>query len=119
MTTSIDGFDGAQGIKPVVVTVRDSNTQSSTSTSATDAAVKPEPPADAERVADATRKVEELFQTVRRNLNFRQDPGTGRTIVSVIDADSGELVRQIPAEQMIRMAEHLEYVNGLLLGERA
>ena len=116
MTTSIDGFDGAQGIRPVVVSVQNSNQQSSTSTTSTAAAT--EAPA-AERVTDATRKVEELFQTVRRNLSFRQDAESGRTIVSVIDADSGELVRQIPAERMIRMAEHLEYVNGLLLGERA
>lgn len=119
MTASIDGFDGAQGIKPVVVRVQSSNQQSSTSTNPAAATVKPEPPADAERVSDATRKVEALFQTVRRNLSFRQDPGSGRTVVLVIDADSGELVRQIPAEQMVRMAEHLEYVNGLLLGEQA
>ncbi len=80
---------------------------------------KTEAPADPKRVTDATRKVEELFQTVRRNLQFREDPSSGRLVVSVIDAESGEIIRQIPPEQMIRMAEHLEQMNGLLLGERA
>jgi len=78
-----------------------------------------EAPVDAQRVSAATRKVEELFQTVRRNLEFREDPSSGRLVVSVIDAESGEIIRQIPPEQMIRMAEHLEQMNGLLLGERA
>ncbi len=70
------------------------------------------------RVSDATRQVEELFQTVRRNLQFREDPTSGRLVVSVIDSESGEVIRQIPPEQMIRMAAHLEQMNGLLLGER-
>jgi flagellar protein FlaG len=115
MTTSIDGVNGPWA-KPVVVSVRGSNEQSSPSKPDE---VKAEAPADAQRVSDATRKVEELFQSVRRNLEFREDPSSGRLVVSVIDSESGEIIRQIPPEQMIRMAEHLEQMNGLLLGERA
>jgi len=116
MTTSIDGTNGPYGARPVVVSVRSSNEQSSP---ARPDAAKAEAPVDAQRVSAATRKVEELFQTVRRNLEFREDPSSGRLVVSVIDAESGEIIRQIPPEQMIRMAEHLEQMNGLLLGERA
>lgn len=119
MATSIDGIQGAQGIKPVVVRVQVTNEQSSTFTPSPDKVAKDEPVTDARKVSEATRKVAELFQTVRRNLEFREDPSSGRMIVSVIDSESGELIRQIPPEQMIRMAEHLEQMNGLLLGERA
>lgn len=119
MTTSIDGFHGAQGIKPVVVRVAQANEQSSTSTTPDEPAVAPEPVLDPQQVSEATRRVEQLFQTVRRNLEFREDPGSGRMIVSVIDSESGEIIRQIPPERMLRMAAHLEQINGLLLGERA
>jgi flagellar protein FlaG len=118
MTTSIDGFS-AQRIRPVVVDVQPLNEQSSTPTRSQDVSPKVEAPVDAQRVAEATRKVEALFQTVRRSLQFKDDPTSGRMVVSVIDAESGEVIRQIPPEQMLRMAANLEQLNGLLLGERA
>lgn len=127
MTTSISGAGGVPAPRPVVVDGRLRNEPSS-STVASDTTRSGSPvgtsatgdaDALAERVVEATRKVEELFQTVRRNLQFRDDPVSGRMIVSVIDAESGEIIRQIPPEQMLRMAASLERIDGLLLGERA
>lgn len=119
MTTSIDGFADALRIKPVVVQVHGSNEQSSTSSRSDEASARPQPVLDPQQVSDATRRVEQLFQTVRRNLEFREDTSSGRMIVSVVDAESGELIRQLPPEHMVRMAAHLEQMTGLLLGERA
>lgn len=119
MTTSIDGIRGAQITRPVVVEVQLPSPQPSTTSKAEDVSRAATPPVDPQRVAEATRKVEELFQTVRRNLQFKDDPTSGRMVVSVIDAESGEVIRQIPPEQMLRMAANLEQLNGLLLGEQA
>lgn len=119
MTTPVDGYAGAPGIKPVVVKVHEPNEQSPTASSAAKATAPPKRVIDPEQVSEAARRVEELFKTVRRNLEFRQDASSGRMIVSVVDAESGEVIRQIPPEQMVRMAAHLEQMNGLLLGERA
>jgi flagellar protein FlaG len=84
-----------------------------------DSAPAEQPAVDLERVAEAAHKIEQLFQSVRRNLVFRDDPSLGRMVVSVIDSESGEIIRQIPPEQMLRMAANLEQINGLLLGEQA
>lgn len=118
MTTSINGAGAAPGPGPVVVDVRPQDEPNSP-TNEEQHTPAPTADIDPERVAEAARKVEELFQSVRRNLQFRDDPTSGRMIVSVIDADSGEIIRQIPPEQMLRMAANLERLNGLLLGERA
>ena len=119
MTTPVDGYAGAPGIKPVVVKVPERNDQSPIASSAGNVAVPPEPVLDPQQVAEAARRVEALFKTLRRNLEFREDASSGRMIVSVVDAESGEVIRQIPPEYMVRMAAHLEQMNGLLLGERA
>jgi len=118
MTTSIDGAGGAQSVRAVVVEVRlpTRTTQPAKSDQESSSRVEAVDPA---KVSQATQQVEELFQSVRRNLQFRDDPNSGRMVVSVIDADSGEIIRQIPPEQIIRMAASLEAVSGMLLGERA
>lgn len=115
MTNSIEGFSGAPGFKPVVGRTYTASEQQAATSAATE---EPEQTADPARLSEATRQVEQLYQKVRRNLEFREDPSSGRVIVSVIDTESGEVIRQIPPEQMIRMAEHLEQMNGMLLGKR-
>lgn len=41
----------------------------------------------------------------RNQFSFDFDKATGMTIVRVYNADTGELVRQIPSEQAVRIAE--------------
>lgn len=118
MTNSIDGFSSNPAMQPGLVRVDTAQPQAATAGPTATGAAESEPAVDPARVTEATRQVEQLFQNVRRNLEFREDPSSGRVIVSVIDAESGEIIRQIPPEQMIRMAEQLEHVNGMLLGER-
>lgn len=118
MTTPINGMSGAPSVRPVVVEAQLPG-NGATPASPSEPSARPEPAVDAGQVAEATRQVEQLFQTVRRNLQFKDDPTSGRLVVSVIDADSGEIIRQIPPERMLRMAANLEQITGLLLGERA
>lgn len=49
------------------------------------------------------------------DLQFRVDESLGRVIVSVVDAKSGEVIRQMPSEEALRIARHLaEDRTGLL-----
>lgn len=72
-----------------------------------------------ESVSRAVDKVRDFVQIARRNLEFSIDEDTGRTIVRVLDAESGELVRQIPPEEILSIAENLEAASGLLFSGRA
>lgn len=69
-------------------------------------------------------KVSSYMQNVQRNLNFSIDDSTGQTVVKVIDAESEEVIRQFPSEEMLALARHLselngESVSGLLMQSKA
>lgn len=117
MTTSIGNPGSTVHPRPAVVevTLPERPELPASGTTAPEAAASPE----RERVAEAARQVEQFFQSVRRNLHFREDEASGRVVVSVVDSETGEVIRQIPPEQVMRMAERLPYLNGVLVGSSA
>lgn len=42
-------------------------------------------------------------QTIGRDLRFKVDMETGRSIIQVLDRETGEIIRQIPAEKAAAM----------------
>ena len=67
-------------------------------------------------VKQAARQLETFMQSMNRYLEFRVDQDSGRTIVTVKDKSTGEVVRQIPSEEVLRLAQNLggKGRNGLL-----
>jgi flagellar protein FlaG len=78
------------------------------------AAVKREP--TVVEVKQAARQLESFMESMNRYLEFRVDDDSGRTIVTVKDKSTGEVVRQIPSEEVLRLAHNLggKGRNGLL-----
>ncbi len=61
-------------------------------------------------------------QNIQRNLEFRIDEATSRTVISVIDRDSKEVIRQIPSDIVLKLAQQLSSMNersGMLLEDKA
>ena len=52
------------------------------------------------------------------NLKFRVDDASGDTVVSVVDSQSGELLRQIPSDEALRIARWIGSLRGGLLQEK-
>ena len=61
-----------------------------------------------EAVQAAASQIESWLKSSGRELEFRMDEGSGQMVVSVRDATSGELIRQIPGEAVLRMARALK-----------
>jgi flagellar protein FlaG len=59
-------------------------------------------------VQAAASQIESWLKSAGRELEFRVDEGSGQMVVSVRDASSGELIRQIPGEAVLRMARQLK-----------
>ena len=55
----------------------------------------------------AARQLETFMQSMNRYLEFRVDQDSGRTVVTVKDKTTGETVRQIPSEEILRLAQNL------------
>lgn len=64
------------------------------------------------------RKLNETMAAAQRNLSFRVDQGSGRTVITVIDAVTKEVIRQIPSEEVLAVSTALE-VGGALFDARA
>lgn len=73
-----------------------------------------------EQVQQAVEEVRKsLSQAAASNLNFSVDEETGQTIVRVTDVHTGELIRQIPSEEMVELAKALDRMQGMLLRQQA
>jgi len=78
-----------------------------------------EPDPTRQPVEDAVSTIQQFVQTVQRNLNFSLDDSTGRVVVKVTDGLSGDVIRQIPSEEALRLAESLEQARSLLFKAEA
>jgi len=72
---------------------------------------------------DLKRSVEELaayMSNSARGLRFHVDDGSGRTVVTVVNPNSGEVIRQIPSEEVLHLAAALRQRGTVhLLDEQA
>ena len=85
----------------------------------TEAAVEQPHEASADQVVAAISKINDFIQITRRDLQFSVHDETGLTVVKVLDSDTQEVIRQIPAEEVLAIAANLEEVRGLLFQAKA
>ncbi len=72
------------------------------------------------QVEDAVAKVKVQIQSISSNsLDFSIDDNSGKTIVRVTDRESGELIRQIPSQEMLEIARSLDRLQGILVKQKA
>jgi flagellar protein FlaG len=62
----------------------------------------------AEQVEFAVSKLSEFVQISNRQLNFSVDEGSNKLVVKVTDVESGEVIRQIPSEEVLKLSERLQ-----------
>ena len=62
---------------------------------------------DVESLQNAVKNVNDFVQKTQRDLEFSIDDVSGRQVVKVIDSESEEVIRQIPAEEILDLARHL------------
>lgn len=73
-------------------------------------------------VKAAAAKGNSIFQETNRNLEFHVDDSTKKIVVKVIDSKSGDVVQQIPSEDMlayIKRMQELDGKQGTLLQDKA
>ena len=68
-------------------------------------------------LSDSLDKLNQMMRDGGRNLNFHMDDSVGGPVVLVKNADTGEVVRQIPNEVVVRIAHNIEAFKGMLHNE--
>lgn len=72
-----------------------------------------------DKVKAAAEDIQKFFQSVKRNLEFSTDESSGKLVVKVIASDSGVVIRQIPNEEVLKLAESLSDASSLLFRVKA
>lgn len=82
----------------------------------------PEPASQQPAPEQLQKAVEAMKQTIEtkapNSLAFSIDDSTGKTVVRISDAQTGEMIRQIPSEEMLEIARSLDKLQGMLLQEQ-
>ena len=90
------------------------------SPSATAAVVDPrQQSVDTKQLEAAVKQVQHVTQTLANELKFNIDQDTGKTIVKLVDTATGDVIRQIPSEEMLVIAKALDKIQGLLIKQEA
>ncbi|MEJ2394638.1 MAG: flagellar protein FlaG [Candidatus Thiodiazotropha sp.] len=75
--------------------------------SASSQPAKPVSSVSAEDVKAAVEQMKDFAQVMSRQLQFDVDDDSGKTVVRVLDKDSGDIIRQIPSDEVLALAKHM------------
>ncbi len=72
-----------------------------------------------EQVLAAVTDMQDFVQATHHNIQFQLDENSGRMLIKVTERDTGEVIRQIPSEEAVRLAESLSEIRSLLFSAEA
>ena len=67
------------------------------------------------QLAQAVARLNDYIQSVQRDLRFSLDESSGESVITVVDRHSSEVIRRIPAEVTLLLAQKLNNEEPLLL----
>ncbi|MFP3927525.1 MAG: flagellar protein FlaG [Desulfobacteraceae bacterium] len=67
-----------------------------------------------EKIADA---MDNYVKSIQRDLDIEVHKDTGELIVKVISRESGEVIREIPSEELLKLAAKMEEMAGVLFSK--
>lgn len=79
-----------------------------------------------EELAKVVKQVNTAFQDEKRSIQFSIDEASGRTVIKVLDSNTGKEIRQFPSEDILEISRKItaqlskqEDLSGLLVKDRA
>ncbi|MDA8621186.1 flagellar protein FlaG [Psychrosphaera sp.] len=68
---------------------------------------------DTEVLEDVASNLQDFVNLIDKELKFSVDTDTGRHVVTVKDGVSGEIIRQIPSEEVLKLAQNLAKISDV------
>lgn len=65
-------------------------------------------------VEEMVEALEDFANTVQTKLNFTIDDGTEDVVVKIMDKETDEVIKQFPAEEILKLREKMQDLKGLL-----
>jgi len=77
--------------------------------------VPPEKIKDIEKVA---QQLQDFVASLNKGISFSVDEKSGKDVISVTDTISGELIRQIPSEEVLELAQRISKAAGIFIKDQ-
>jgi flagellar protein FlaG len=71
------------------------------------------------KIESVTRQIDSFLRSINKSLQFRVDQATGEMVVTIRDDETGEVIRQVPGEDALRIAQRIEDQLSTMLDEKA
>ncbi|EGA67387.1 flagellar protein FlaG [Vibrio brasiliensis] len=118
LASKYDGVQQVSSQKEQVSTTEASEKASQTVEKAIEASKEREKlnRAERERIVE---QMNDFISSINKGLSFRVDEESGRDVVTIYEADTGDIIRQIPDEEMLEILRRLReqtarYSSGLV-----
>ena len=73
---------------------------------------------NAAEIREAVAEINKAVKKVPTSLDFSVDEASKRFIVSVTDTNTGEVIRQLPGDAVLRIAKQLESLKGVVFDQK-
>lgn len=67
-----------------------------------------------DEIDDAIKDLEKFSNYFKTHLNFSKDETTGTTVIKIVNSETEEIIRQIPSEEILKIASKMQDVIGVL-----
>lgn len=72
------------------------------------------------QLRNAVDGINKFMQQSNRNIRFSVDADTQKTVVKLVDSDTGDLIRQYPSKEVLEISKSIENMQqGMLLKQQA
>jgi flagellar protein FlaG len=70
-------------------------------------------------VAKAAEQIQSFVKTMGRDLSFSIDDTTGYHVVKVVNPATGEVIRQLPSPELLKIAQSMSELKNALVSQKA
>ncbi|NOY85476.1 MAG: flagellar protein FlaG [Nitrospirae bacterium] len=72
-----------------------------------------------EAIQKTVKQLNEFSRSQGRNLQFSVDKVSDLTVITVVNKETNEVIRQIPSEEVVRLARQIEFETSTILDVQA
>jgi len=72
-----------------------------------------------EAVESAAKQIQHFVSSMQRQVGISKDDVTGYIKVQIINPDSGEVIRTLPSDELIRIAHSFEQLGNVMVHQKA
>jgi flagellar protein FlaG len=70
-----------------------------------------------EQTRQSLQEINKTLHTLSISVQFQIDPDYNEVIIKVVDQENGKVIRQIPSEDVVRIAKAMDNLKGLLFAQ--